>query len=127
MWVNYNPNPKGRNVGDCSIRAISKACGLTWQEAYLELALLGIELGDMPSANAVWGAYLSRNGFIKEHLANSCETEYTVDRFVRDNYRGVYVLALSGHVVCAIDGGYFDSWDSGKEIVLYDWRLANAV
>lgn len=84
MWINYNPNPRGRNAGDCSIRAISKACGLTWQEAYLELALLGIEPGDMPSANAVWGALLAQNGFAKEHLANSCEMEYTISKFTRD-------------------------------------------
>lgn len=81
----------------------------------------------MPSANAVWGAYLARNGFVKEHLANSCEMEYTISKFTCDNCRGVYVLALSGHVVCAIDGDYFDSWDSGNEIVLYDWRLTDAI
>lgn len=30
MWRQYNPNPKGLLVGDCVIRAISKALGMTW-------------------------------------------------------------------------------------------------
>ena len=34
MWVFYNPNPKGARVGDCAIRAVSKALNLTWEEAY---------------------------------------------------------------------------------------------
>ena len=25
MWIEYNPNPTGKQVGDCSIRAIAKA------------------------------------------------------------------------------------------------------
>ena len=25
MWKKYNPNPKGACVGDCTVRAISKA------------------------------------------------------------------------------------------------------
>lgn len=25
MWVKYNPNPAGRQVGDCAVRALTKA------------------------------------------------------------------------------------------------------
>lgn len=35
---------------------------------------------------------------------------------------GIYVLALQGHVVCVIDGVYYDSWDSGREVPLYYWQ-----
>ena len=34
-YVFYNPNPKNRRVGDCSVRAISKALGSDWQDAYI--------------------------------------------------------------------------------------------
>jgi len=30
-YVNYNPNPQGLSVGDCVIRAVSKATGLSWE------------------------------------------------------------------------------------------------
>lgn len=67
MWVRYNANPDGRNVGDCTIRALSLALGQSWEQTYVELALEGFMMGDMPSANHVWGAYLVpvplRSGF----------------------------------------------------------------
>ena len=60
MYHYYNPNPEGRNVGDCSVRAVSKALCQDWDTTYWGLALEGALLRDMPSANAVWGAYLAR-------------------------------------------------------------------
>lgn len=36
--------------------------------------------------------------------------------------RGRAVVALSGHVVAVIGNDYFDTWDSGNEIALYEWR-----
>lgn len=52
-FVYYNPNPSGKNAGDCTVRAIAKATGMSWQEAYLALAIQGYLDGDMPSANIV--------------------------------------------------------------------------
>lgn len=60
MWTHYNPNPAGRNVGDCTVRALSKALDQDWYTTYLGLCVEGGLMGDMPSANATWGAYLRR-------------------------------------------------------------------
>jgi len=38
-FVFYNPNPLKKHVGDCVIRAISKATGQTWEKTYTELCL----------------------------------------------------------------------------------------
>ena len=62
MYQYWNPNPAAAKVGDCTVRAISKATKQTWEETYIQLALYGLMLSDMPSANAVWGAYLKDNG-----------------------------------------------------------------
>ena len=56
MYVHFNPNPAGHSVGDCVIRALCKATGESWDKTFVELAVTGFELSDMPSANAVWGA-----------------------------------------------------------------------
>lgn len=32
MWKPYNPNPVGRSVGDCAVRAIAKALDVTWEK-----------------------------------------------------------------------------------------------
>lgn len=55
MWTHYNPNPAGRNVGDCTVRALSKALNQDWYTTYLGLCVEGGLMGDMPSANATWG------------------------------------------------------------------------
>lgn len=76
----------------------------------------------MPSANHVWGAYLRRHGFRRYALPDVCPDCYTVADFCRDHPSGVYVLALSGHVVCVEDGDYYDTWDSGAEVPAYYWQ-----
>lgn len=55
MYIHYNPNPRGLRVGDCAVRAASKAAGETWGSAYAALCALGYDCGDMPNANHVWG------------------------------------------------------------------------
>jgi len=55
MWKEYNNNPCGRAVGDCAVRAVSVALGLTWQESYLKIATAGYGMCDMPSSDSVWG------------------------------------------------------------------------
>lgn len=32
MYQYWNPNPAAAKVGDCTVRAISKAMGQTWEE-----------------------------------------------------------------------------------------------
>lgn len=121
MWKPYNPNPEGRMVGDCTIRAITKATGKSWEEVYAGVVLDGFLLSDMPTANAVWGAYLKRNGFKRFLIDEDAPINYTVADFASDNPIGTYILALSGHVVTVVDGDWYDTWDSGKELPIYYW------
>ena len=119
MFVEYNPNPLAKRVGDCTVRAIAKATGLTWDGAFAKLSAYGFQLADMPSSNLVWGAYLQEKGFSR-HLVQ--DTEYSVRRFAEEHPSGAFVLALSGHVVTVVDGNYFDTWDSGDEVPVYYWQ-----
>lgn len=52
----FNNNPMKRNVGDCSVRAISKALGIDWESAYITIMMSAYAMCDMPSSDAVWGA-----------------------------------------------------------------------
>lgn len=117
----YNPNPSGKQVGDCTVRAISKALNQSWEQTYAGLTAYGFMMSDMSSANSVWGAYLRKNGFRRYIVDDHEQDVYTVEDFCIDNPAGVYVLAIDGHVVCVVDGCYFDSWDSGNEIPVYYW------
>ena len=104
------------------MRAISKATGKEWGETYLAMAIEGYLEGDMPSANAVWGAYLRRIGYRRYMVPDTCPDCYTVGRFADEHQKGTFILALSGHVVCVQDGVIYDSWNSENEIVLYYWQ-----
>ena len=121
MWIQYNPNPAGRMVGDCAVRAISKALNMGWEAAYIALTLNGLQMADMPSSNGVWGSLLRQHGFYRQNLPDTCPVCYTVEDFCEDNPKGLFVVGTGNHVVTIIDSCYFDSWDSGKEIVEFVW------
>ena len=125
MWIKYNPNPVGRNVGDCAIRAVSAALNISWEEAYDLVSNAARAMGDMPSSDSVWGAVLRQNGFYKQSIPNRCPDCYTVKDFCRDNPYGVYVLGFGGHVATVVDGDLYDAWDSSLEIPVYVWYRRN--
>ena len=117
----YNPNPAGRYVGDCTIRAICKLADQDWDSIYVGTTFEGFLAKDMPSGNSTWGAYLHRLGYVRRGLPDSCPFCYTVKDFCRDHPKGRFLLALDQHVVTVVDGDYYDTWDSGNEIPFYYW------
>lgn len=121
MYVEYNPNPVGRKVGDCAVRAISAALGVDWETAYSMIATNGFSMGDMPSSNSVWGAVLRQHGFYRKSLPDTCPDCYTAEDFCRDNPQGTFVLGFGTHVATVINGNLYDSWDSSKEVPQYYW------
>lgn len=127
MFVYYNPNPTGARVGDCAIRACSAALEQPWDKTYLDLCIEGLLKSDLPSANAVWGAYLRRHGFMRRNVDVDNANTYTLSAFSQDHPNGVFVVALSGHVVTMINGDWMDSWDSGSEVVLYYFKRGDSI
>lgn len=123
MWEKYNPNPCGRNVGDCAVRAISKALGIDWETAFITLAWNALQMCDMPSSDAVWGSVLRQSGFYRYALPNTCPDCYTAEDFCNDHPQGVFVLGFGGHVATVIDGILYDSWDSSQNVPQFYWEL----
>jgi hypothetical protein len=121
MWVKYNPNPAGRSVGDCAVRAIAKALNVSWERAFALIVSNAYQMADMPSSNSVWGSVLFQNGFKRSAIENSCPDCYTAEDFANDHPNGVYVLGFGNHVATVLDGQIFDSWDSSQEIPQYYW------
>ena len=121
MWKRYINNPHGRSVGDCAIRAVSVACNLDWGSAYALLCAKGYAYGDLPNADFIWGAVLRDRGFLRQGISSKCPDCYTVEDFCASHPTGIFVLGCGGHVVTAVDGDYYDSWDSGKEIPQFYW------
>ena len=120
-YIKYNPNPTGRNVGDCAVRAVAKALKIDWETAYGMIAANGYAMGDMPSSDSVWGSVLRQNGFYRSAIPNRCPDCYTAKDFCEDNPRGTFVLGFGGHVATVVNGNLYDSWNSSEEIPQYFW------
>jgi len=121
MWKEFLNNPCGRRVGDCSVRAISKALDVDWEKAYSMLVAAGYAMCDMPSSNGVISAVLRDNGFIRKSLPTSVSNTYTADDFTKEYNKGTYVIGFGNHVATVVDGVIYDSWDSSNEIPQYFW------
>ena len=122
VWSEYQPNPAGRNVGDCAVRAVAKALNTDWETAFAEIVSSAYMMADMPSSNAVWGAVLRKHGFKRTAIPDTCPDCYTAADFVIDHPNGVYVLGFGNHVATAVDGVVFDSYNSTNLIPQYFWH-----
>ena len=121
-WRFFNPNPQQKFVGDCTIRAICAATGLSWYEVHHQLCDLSRSMADMPSSDKVWWELLKLYGFKRLNLLDQCPECYTVEDFTYDHSSGIYVLGPKEHAVAVIDGDWFDTWDSGATIPSYYLR-----
>lgn len=64
MYKYYNPNPLGRRtVGDCAVRAVAKAIGVSWDEAHEMLSDMSKNMGTVMNDNDVISAVLRMHGF----------------------------------------------------------------
>lgn len=118
-------NPIGIDTGDCVVRALSKALNQSWDITYWDLCTYGFSVGDWGNSNRVWDAYLRDNGFKRRVIPDTCPDCYTIKDFCEEHPYGVYVLATGDHAVAAIDGSYYDSFDSGSltPIFYYERRI----
>lgn len=119
MYEYYNPNPNGKTVSDCVIRAISKALKQSWEETYIELSLQGYLMADLLNSNAVWSAYLKNKGFIRDVVSNDCPECYTIEDFAREHPNGTFIVGTGTHAVAVVDGTIYDAWHSENEQPIY--------
>ena len=123
MWRMYEPNPVRTGAIDCAVRAISKALDMSWEKAYVLLAVNGFLMGNDPAADEIWGSVLRQHGFRRYMVPNTCPDCYSVDEFCEEHPYGIYVVKSENHVATVIDGVLYDSWPSQDKTVIYYWTL----
>lgn len=119
MFIHFNANPQGKSVGDCTVRAISKALNRPWNSVYTSLCAKGYEMSDMPDSNAVWGEFLKDCGFNRYFIPNSCPSCFSVSDFADKYNQGTYIVGTGTHVICIIDGCIYDNYDSSDKFPVY--------
>lgn len=123
MWVKCNPNPVGRQTGDCVIRAIAIATGQSWRETYRDLCRIGEIQGDLPNSNMVWEMYLRKRGGEQFLLPENCPECITVRAFAERYPEGTYVIGTGYHTVAVISGDWYDAWNSAECVPTSFWRI----
>ena len=84
-YIFCNPNPDRIIVGDCVIRGVSILTNTSWEQVYIDICNEGLLMHDMPSSNAVWGSFLTKNGYSRKVIPNFCPECYTVRDFCHDH------------------------------------------
>lgn len=118
-YIEYNPNPRNKNTGDCVYRAIAKVTHDDWDRAFILVVEKAFEMKEDTTSNDVWNEVLYSLGFKKRVVPDLCPTCYKIKDFCKDNPKGTFIVATGSHVVAVIDGCYYDSWDSGDQVVSY--------
>ena len=117
-WHEYNPNPKKKNVGDCSLRAYCAAFGWTWEEAFEKSSEIAKDEAIMMDTHKTCEKVMEGEGYVlDEEFKKSKRKDLTVNEFALTHPYGTYFLNTHGHLLCVKDGEYWDSWDSGKKKV----------
>lgn len=117
-WHEFNPNPKGKNIGDCTLRAYCAAFNISWEEAFDIASEIAKENGSLVQYVA--------DKVLTEHFECKMDDKYnkkvvkpkeriTVGEFATTHPYGVYVLLMRNHAVTLRNGEYWDSWDSGDK------------
>ena len=127
MFVFLNENRDKKLVGDCVIRALCTLLGQDWNTTYLGVVMQGFISADMPSSDNVWNDYLIHKGYERVVIPSQCPDCMTVREFAEQHSKGRYLLFVGGHVVCCIDGIYYDTWDSGDKTIIYFFRETEKV
>lgn len=117
MYKYYNANVRGNNVNDCVIRAISKAEDKSWDETYRELSEIaqyeGVLLDDVEFVEH----------YLDKRYKRACHYSKTVEEFMAENPKGIYLITMEGHITVIIDGVLYDTFDCRKRRMWCAWQV----
>lgn len=120
MFRYYNANPLGRNVNDCTVRAISLATGRTWDDTFEELSKFAQAQAIMVDEVAYIDEYLERR------YTKVCDCEglgITVEDFINSHSNGIYLITMAGHITCSINGIVYDTFDPSSRFIWEAYKI----
>lgn len=128
-YKNYNANSKHNHTSDCVKRSLMLAYGLDYDDVSNELNAIKRKY-NLPKFNIrpVYGKFIENHGLVQAGRSSQfvgLSEGSTVTDFCNKFSDGVFILLVgetkssSDHMVCVIDGDFWDSWDCSDRIVNY--------
>ena len=114
--------PNTHKCGDCHVRCICAATGLSWLEAldglYGKARAIQEPVGSTDSITA----FLKDLGFEwKAIKPKRGESRPIVSEFAKKHKNDNYIMRVSNHVVGGKNGKYMDIWDCGNKSLYGYW------
>lgn len=130
-YKEYNANSRDNNTGDCVKRSLALAYGLDYDKVSNELNQIKRDKGRTAfNQPTVFNAFIDRHGCQAKGKPQNfgIPADITVSEFCQRFPKGTYILLcgktsdITSHMVCIIDGDFWDSWNSGdyKVITIYE-------
>lgn len=125
----YQPNKKDLKdkVGDCSIRAFTKALKMEWLEVFDSLYPYAREAQCLFNQKGAYEPFLKDRGWV--YIPLKRDDKQTVTNFVSNHKGGTYILYIKvgfgTHLVTVEDGYFWDTWDCGQKYI-YGYYIKEA-
>lgn len=119
MYRYMNMNPKGNDIEDCTVRAISTAEGISWDKAYDKLSDSARNKGLMMSNVEAIEEYLD-----ERYKRVPFYTE-TVGEFIETHPYGIFLITMPGHITVLKNGINYDTFDCKNRLMWSAWRVKN--
>lgn len=117
MFRYYNANPKDFNIDDCTIRALSVAENISWDEAYNILSNSARRYGLMQSDVRAIEDFLD----LRYDRVKICER--TVGEFVKNHPKGTYLITMRGHITVLKNGINYDTFNPSDRRIWSAWEV----
>lgn len=115
MYKYYNANVLGKNISDCTIRAISCATNKSWDYVYEHLSDIAQSQGMMMDSREFIIKYLNKR-YKRVPFVRG-----TVDEISKKYRNNVLLITMAGHITCSKYGNIYDTFDCSNRIVEYVW------
>lgn len=116
-----NLNPKKRIVSDCTVRAFALAHNISWYRAYDILSSYARVQCIVIDDTTFIDDFLSEN---YNYICYKCIDKKITVREVSEKYPiGTYLITMSGHITCMIDGTIYDTWDPRYKYAWTVWEI----
>lgn len=119
----FQPNPmgsvKGRNTGDCAIRAYCKLLDKEWDTVFEDLYKIALREKYVFNHVEVMREYASYYNYSLIKIPRTKANYQTVGEFMYTHKYGRYLVSTAKHIVAYIDGVMYDTEDVFNTIDLF--------